>query len=419
MNDKIAILGLGYVGLPLATEFAKKFKVLGYDSDSKRVNELNLLVDKTKQVDSSKLKNALNNKLVLSSSEDMLKDFNVYISTVPTPVNSKKKPDLTYLISVSKTIGKYLKKGDLVIYESTVFPGCTEEECIPVLEKSSGLKFNKDFFCGYSPERINPGDQVNTLSSIKKVTSGSTPEAANYVDAIYKEIIKAGTHKVSSIKVAEASKSIENAQRDLNISFINELAIIFDHIGIDTNEVIEAAATKWNFLKFKPGLVGGHCISVDPYFLIHKAKSLGYSPEVILAGRNVNDNMGKFIASKVINLMKNKSIIVKGSKAIILGITYKENCNDIRNSKVPDIYHALKGYGMEVDIYDPLADKTDVQKNYGINLKFKPNTYQSIILAVPHNIFLERGIGRLRHPEGSVVYDVKSALDLKEVDGRL
>ena len=419
MNDKIAILGLGYVGLPLATEFAKKFKVLGYDSDSKRVNELNLLVDKTKQVDSSKLKNALNNKLVLSSSEDMLKDFNVYISTVPTPVNSKKKPDLTYLISVSKTIGKYLKKGDLVIYESTVFPGCTEEECIPVLEKSSGLKFNKDFFCGYSPERINPGDQVNTLSSIKKVTSGSTPEAANYVDAIYKEIIKAGTHKVSSIKVAEASKSIENAQRDLNISFINELAIIFDHIGIDTNEVIEAAATKWNFLKFKPGLVGGHCISVDPYFLIHKAKSLGYSPEVILAGRNVNDNMGKFIASKVINLMKNKSIIVKGSKSIILGITYKENCNDIRNSKVPDIYHALKGYGMEVDIYDPLADKTDVQKNYGINLKFKPNTYQSIILAVPHNIFLERGIGRLRHPEGSVVYDVKSALDLKEVDGRL
>ncbi|MDG2146829.1 MAG: nucleotide sugar dehydrogenase [Flavobacteriaceae bacterium] len=419
MNDKIAILGLGYVGLPLATEFAKKFKVLGYDCDSKRVNELNLLVDKTKQVDSSKLKNALKNKLVLSSSEDMLKDFNVYISTVPTPVDSKKKPDLTYLISVSKTIGKYLKKGDLVIYESTVFPGCTEEECVPVLEKSSGLTFNKDFFCGYSPERINPGDQVNTLVSIKKVTSGSTPETANHVDAIYEEIIKAGTHKVSSIKVAEASKSIENAQRDLNISFINELAIIFDHIGIDTNEVIEAAATKWNFLKFKPGLVGGHCISVDPYFLIHKAKSLGYSPEVILAGRNVNDNMGKFIASKIINLMKNKSIIVKGSTAIILGITYKENCNDIRNSKVPDIYHALKRYGIEVDIYDPLADKNDVQKNYGINLKFKPNTYQSIILAVPHNIFLERGIRHLRHPEGSVVYDVKSALDLKEVDGRL
>ena len=419
MKDKIAVIGLGYVGLPLALEFSKKFQVLGYDINPKRINQLNSYIDKTNQVDSNNLEDALEANLALSYKEESLKNYNIYISTVPTPVTPLKEPDLSHLILASKTIGKYLNKGDFVIYESTVFPGCTEEECVPVLENSSGLKFNIDFFCGYSPERINPGDKINTLVNIKKVTSGSTLEAAIKIDSIYKKIIKAGTYKVSSIKVAEASKSIENAQRDLNISFINELAIIFDRIGIDTNEVIEAAATKWNFLKFKPGLVGGHCISVDPYFLIHKANRLGYSPEVILAGRNVNDNMGKFIASKIIKLMKDKSITIKGSTAIILGITYKENCNDIRNSKVPDIYHALKAHGIKVDIHDPLADKNDVQKNYGISLKLKPNTYQSIILAVPHNIFLDRGIGHLRHPEESVVYDVKSALDIKEVDGRL
>jgi len=419
MNDRIAILGLGYVGLPLATEFAKKFKVLGYDSDPKRINELNLLIDKTKQVDHSKLKNALKKKLVLSSNEDMLKDFNVYISTVPTPVSSKKKPDLTYLISVSKTIGKYLKKGDLVIYESTVYPGCTEEECIPVLEKSSGLTFNKDFFCGYSPERINPGDQVNTLGSIKKVTSGSTPGAANHVDSIYKEIIKAGTHKVSSIKVAEASKAIENAQRDINISFINELSIIFDLMGIDTKEVLDAAGTKWNFLKFKPGLVGGHCISVDPYFLIHKAIALGYSPEVILAGRNVNDRMPKFIALKVIQLLKKKGFSVRKAKVLILGITYKEDCNDIRNSKIPEIFKVLEDHGCKVDIFDPIANSDEVKKRYGLKLKGKPVKYEAIILAVSHEVFISEGLNKYKSSLDSIIYDVKSVLSKEEIDDRL
>mgnify|MGYP003950679249 FL=1 len=419
MNDRIAILGLGYVGLPLATEFAKKFKVLGYDSDPKRVNELNLLIDKTKQVDPSKLKNALKKKLVLSSNEDILKDFNVYISTVPTPVSSKKKPDLTYLISVSKTIGKYLKKGDLVIYESTVYPGCTEEECIPVLEKSSGLTFNKDFFCGYSPERVNPGDQVNTLGSIKKVTSGSTPEAANHVDSIYKEIIKAGTHKVSSIKVAEASKAIENAQRDINISFINELSIIFDLMDIDTKEVLDAAGTKWNFLKFRPGLVGGHCISVDPYFLIHKAIALGYSPEVILAGRNVNDRMPKFIASKVIQLLKKKGFSVRKTKVLILGITYKEDCNDIRNSKIPEILKVLEDHGCKVDIFDPIANPDEVKKRYGLKLKEKPVKYEAIILAVSHEVFISEGLNKYKSSLDSIIYDVKSVLSREEIDDRL
>ncbi len=419
MNDRIAILGLGYVGLPLATEFAKKFKVLGYDSDPKRVNELNLLIDKTKQVDPSKLKNALKKKLVLSSNEYMLKDFNVYISTVPTPVSAKKKPDLTYLISVSKTIGKYLKKGDLVIYESTVYPGCTEEECIPVLEKSSGLTFNKDFFCGYSPERVNPGDQVNTLDSIKKVTSGSTPEAANLVDSIYKKIIKAGTHKVSSIKVAEASKAIENAQRDINISFINELSIIFDLMDIDTKEVLDAAGTKWNFLKFRPGLVGGHCISVDPYFLIHKAIALGYSPEVILAGRNVNDRMPKFIVSKVIQLLKKKGFSVRKSKVLILGITYKEDCNDIRNSKIPEIFKVLEDHGCKVDIFDPIANTDEVKKRYGLKLIEKPVKYEAIILAVSHEVFISEGLNKYKSSLDSIIYDVKSVLSKEEIDDRL
>ena len=419
MNDRIAILGLGYVGLPLATEFAKKFKVLGYDSDPKRVNELNLLIDKTKQVDPSKLKNVLKKKLVLSSNEDMLKDFNVYISTVPTPVSSKKKPDLTYLISVSKTIGKYLKKGDLVIYESTVYPGCTEEECVPVLEKSSGLTFNKDFFCGYSPERVNPGDQVNTLDSIKKVTSGSTPEAANLVDSIYKKIIKAGTHKVSSIKVAEASKAIENAQRDINISFINELSIIFDLMDIDTKEVLDAAGTKWNFLKFRPGLVGGHCISVDPYFLIHKAIALGYSPEVILAGRNVNDRMPKFIVSKVIQLLKKKGFSVRKSKVLILGITYKEDCNDIRNSKIPEIFKVLEDHGCKVDIFDPIANTDEVKKRYGLKLIEKPVKYEAIILAVSHEVFISEGLNKYKSSLDSIIYDVKSVLSKEEIDDRL
>tara|TARA_B100001029_G_scaffold117481_1_gene97377 strand:- start:28138 stop:29397 length:1260 start_codon:yes stop_codon:yes gene_type:complete len=419
MKDKIAVIGLGYVGLPLAIEFSKKFQVLGYDINPKRINQLNSYIDKTNQVDSNNLEDALEANLALSYKEESLKNYNIYISTVPTPVTPSKDPDLSHLILASKTIGKYLNKGDFVIYESTVFPGCTEEECVPVLEKSSGLKFNIDFFCGYSPERINPGDKVNTLTNIRKVTSGSTPDVANYIDSIYKKIIKAGTYKVSSIKVAEASKVIENAQRDLNISFINELAIIFDRIGIDTNEVIEAAGSKWNFLKFKPGLVGGHCISVDPYFLIHKAKRLGYSPEVISAGRNVNDNMGNFIASKIVSLMKSKSIKIKDSRAIILGITYKENCNDVRNSKIPDIFHALKSYGIKVDIYDPLADIKDVKEEYGITLKVSPKKYEAIVLAVAHNLFLEKGLNDFKSPKASVIYDVKSALKTEETDGRL
>ena len=419
MKDKIAVIGLGYVGLPLALEFSKKFQVLGYDINPKRINQLNSYIDKTNQVDSNNLEDALEANLALSYKEESLKNYNIYISTVPTPVTPSKEPDLSHLILASKTIGKYLNKGDFVIYESTVFPGCTEEECVPVLEKSSGLKFNIDFFCGYSPERINPGDKVNTLTNIRKVTSGSTPDVANYIDSIYKKIIKAGTYKVSSIKVAEASKVIENAQRDLNISFINELAIIFDRIGIDTNEVIEAAGSKWNFLKFKPGLVGGHCISVDPYFLIHKAKRLGYSPEVISAGRNVNDNMGNFIASKIVSLMKSKSIKIKDSRAIILGITYKENCNDVRNSKIPDIFHALKSYGIKVDIYDPLADIKDVKEEYGITLKVSPKKYEAIVLAVAHNLFLEKGLNDFKSPKASVIYDVKSALKTEETDGRL
>ncbi len=306
-----------------------------------------------------------------------------------------------------------------MIYESTVYPGCTEDDCVPVLERSSGLVFNKDFYCGYSPERINPGDKVNTLTKIKKVTSGSTPQAAQEVDALYNSIIEAGTHKTSSIKVAEASKAIENAQRDLNISFVNELALIFDRIGIDTTEVIEAAATKWNFLKFKPGLVGGHCISVDPYFLVHKAKSLGYTPEVILSGRNVNDQMGKFVASKVIRLMKEKGIKIQGSKALILGVTFKENCNDIRNSKVPDIYRELKESGLAVDLYDPIADGEQVTKTHQITLTKTPSKYQAIILAVSHDLFIENGVKDYKNPNGAVIYDIKSVLNRAEVDGRL
>ncbi len=419
MGDKIAIIGLGYVGLPLAIEFSKKYSVLGYDVDQKRVDRVNHFEDYTNQVDQKELKTALRDKLVISSEKDFLSDCNIYISTVPTPVKANKDPDLTYLMNASKTIGEYLKKGNLVIYESTVYPGCTEEYCIPILEEFSGLKFNKDFFCGYSPERINPGDRVNTLTSIKKVTSGSTNEIAERVDSLYKSIIKAGTHKAPSIKVAEASKVVENVQRDLNISLINELAIIFDLMGIDTNEVLESADTKWNFLKFKPGLVGGHCISVDPYFLIHKAKNLGYSPEVILAGRNVNNNIGNFIASKVVELIKKKGIQIRDSNSLILGITYKENCNDIRNSKVHDIFHSLKSYGINVDIHDPLANPEEVYNEYNIILKKEPAKYEAIILAVPHDVFLKQEINRFKSCKDSVIYDVKSVLTKKEIDGRL
>jgi len=418
MQKKIAVIGLGYVGLPLAFAFSKKFDVLAYDCHSTRVNELNKNFDRLDQLSSSDLKQATQ-RLTFSDKPDLLFDYNTYIITVPTPVTAEKNPDLSYLINASKTVGHQLKKGDMVIYESTVYPGCTEEDCVPVLEKASGLKFNTDFFCGYSPERINPGDKINTLTQIKKVTSGSTLEVAEEVDALYREIIKAGTHKAPSIKVAEAAKAIENAQRDLNISFVNELALIFDCMKIDTHDVLEAASTKWNFLPFKPGLVGGHCISVDPYFLTHKAIQLGYTPEVILSGRNVNDSIPQFVADKVIDLMKQKGIFNKKAKALILGITFKENFNDIRNSKVPEIYNALNNEGIEVEVYDPLANPELVKKQYGISLTKTPSKYQAVILAVAHQVFLEKGVGRYKNPNGAVVFDIKSALDREATDGRL
>ena len=416
---KIGIIGLGYVGLPLAIEFSKKHETIGFDLNQKRIEELNKGVDSTNEANLEELKTQLVNKLTLVDDLEKIKTCNIYIITVPTPITKFKTPDLSYLLSASDAIGSILKKGDVVIYESTVYPGCTEEECIPVLEKSSGLIYNKDFFCGYSPERINPGDKVNTLTKIKKVTSGSTPETAKIVDQLYSSIITAGTHLASSIKVAEASKAIENAQRDLNISFVNELALIFDKIGIDTEEVIDAAATKWNFLKFKPGLVGGHCISVDPYYLVHKAESMGYYPEVILSGRRVNDQMGKFVAEKIVKLMNQKGIPVRNSKALILGITFKEDCPDIRNSKVPDIYNELQNYGLQVDIYDPNAIKQEVKHEFNIDLIDQPNSYNAIILAVSHNEFKNLDLSSLKSKTGAVVYDIKSFLDKKSVDGRL
>ena len=418
-SHKIGIIGLGYVGLPLAIEFSKKHETIGFDLNQKRIEELNKGVDSTKEANLEELKTQLVNKLTLVDDLEKIKACNIYIITVPTPITKFKTPDLSYLLSASDAIGSILKKGDIVIYESTVYPGCTEEDCVPVLEKSSGLIYNKDFFCGYSPERINPGDKVNTLTKIKKVTSGSTPEIAKIVDQLYSSIITAGTHLASSIKVAEASKAIENAQRDLNISFVNELALIFDKIGIDTEEVIDAAATKWNFLKFKPGLVGGHCISVDPYYLAHKAESMGYYPEVILSGRRVNDQMGKFVAEKVVKLMNQKGIPVRNSKALILGITFKEDCPDIRNSKVPDIYNELQNYGLQVDIYDPNAIKQEVKHEFNIDLIDQPNSYDAIILAVSHNEFKNLDLSSLKSKTGAVVYDIKSFLDKKSVDGRL
>lgn len=418
-SHKIGIIGLGYVGLPLAIEFSKKHETIGFDLNQKRIEELNKVVDSTNEANLEELKTQLVNKLTLVDDLEKIKTCNIYIITVPTPITKFKTPDLSYLLSATNAIGSILKKGDVVIYESTVYPGCTEEDCVPVLEKSSGLIYNKDFFCGYSPERINPGDKVNTLTKIKKVTSGSTPKIAKIVDQLYSSIITAGTHLASSIKVAEASKAIENAQRDLNISFVNELALIFDKIGIDTEEVIDAAATKWNFLKFKPGLVGGHCISVDPYYLAHKAESLGYYPEVILSGRRVNDQMGKFVAEKVIKLMNQKGIPVRNSKALILGITFKEDCPDIRNSKVPDIYNELQNYGLQVDIYDPNATKQEVKHEFNINIIDQPNSYDAIILAVSHNEFKNLDLSSLKSKNGAVVYDIKSFLDKKSVDGRL
>lgn len=417
MTKKIGIIGLGYVGLPLAVEFGKVIDTLGFDINKQRIDELKGGHDRTLEVESHELKASM--KLSYSCNVEDLKAVQYFIVTVPTPVDEYKKPDLSPLVSASKTVGAVLKKGDIVIYESTVYPGCTEEVCVPVLEKVSGLKFNVDFFCGYSPERINPGDKLHRVTTIKKVTSGSTPEIAEEVDALYKKIIIAGTYKASSIKVAEAAKVIENSQRDINIAFVNELSMIFERVGIDTSEVLEAAGTKWNFLPFKPGLVGGHCIGVDPYYLTYKAESLGYHPEVILAGRRINDNMGAHIASRVIKLMAQNRLPVHDANILVLGITFKENCPDIRNSKVVDVIHELKSFGTQVDIYDPQADAEEVHHEYGLTLIAKPDKkYHAIVLAVSHNEFVSIDLSNIKHPN-TVLFDVKGIWKDKQVAGRL
>ena len=417
MHTSIAVIGLGYVGFPLAVEFGKLYPTLGFDIDQARIAELQRGFDRTQEVSESQLAAAVS--LRFSSQAEDLRECNTFIVTVPTPIDHFKKPDLSPLVKASEMIGRVLKKGDVVIYESTVYPGCTEEDCVPVLEKHSGLVFNQDFFCGYSPERINPGDKVNTLTKIKKVTSGSTPEVAEQVDALYRSIIQAGTHKASSIKVAEASKAIENAQRDVNISFVNELALIFDRMGIDTTEVLEAAGTKWNFLNFKPGLVGGHCIGVDPYYLLHKSESLGYYPQVILSGRRVNDNMGIFVANKLVKLMIQKGKKIGGARTLMLGITFKENCPDIRNSRVVDIYKELIDFGMEVDVYDPWANAEEVEKEHGISLvSTLGDAYDAIVLTVAHGEFLGLPFDKLKAKD-SIIFDIKSVLDKALVDARL
>jgi UDP-N-acetyl-D-galactosamine dehydrogenase len=427
-NDyKIAVIGLGYVGLPLAIEFGKKFKVLGFDINQSRIDELKLIKDRTNEADLEGMKKAMDLAktdpdlgLNFSAKVEDLNNYNVFIVTVPTPIDQFKAPDLAPLLKASEMLGKILKSNDIVIFESTVYPGCTEEDCVPVLEKYSGLKFNQDFYCGYSPERINPGDKLNTLTKIKKVTSGSTPEIAELVDQLYKTIITAGTHKAPSIKVAEASKAIENAQRDVNISFVNELALIFDRMGIDTNDVLDAAGTKWNFLKYKPGLVGGHCIGVDPYYLAHKAESLGYHPQVILSGRRVNDNMGMFVANKLVKLMIAKNHVISKSKVLVLGITFKEDCPDIRNSKVIDIVKELQQFNIEVEVFDPHADKHEVGEEYGIKLiDSLENTYDGIILAVSHQVFLGLELDKLKSSNLSVIFDTKSFLNRSLIDARL
>jgi UDP-N-acetyl-D-galactosamine dehydrogenase len=418
----IAVIGLGYVGLPLAVAFCSHFRILGYDISSPRVAELSSGKDRTLEVTESELQLALQSgKLLFTDRLEDIATAQCYVVTVPTPIDDYKTPDLTPLLAASKAIGSVLKKGDVVIYESTTYPGCTEEDCVPVLEKASGLVFNRDFFCGYSPERINPGDKVNTLTTIKKVTSGSTPEVAEWVDQLYRTIVKAGTFKASSLRVAEASKAIENAQRDVNISFVNELALIFDRLGIDTQEVLEAAGSKWNFLPFKPGLVGGHCIGVDPYYLAHKAQAVGYYPQVILSGRRVNDSMGVFVASKVVKLLIQKGTNVKGAKALILGLTFKENCPDLRNTRVVDILNELEQFGLQVDVHDPWADAQEAKHELGVTLtpKIDLNAYQAVVLAVSHREFSNLTLEPEASKRSYVLYDTKAFLPAAWVDGRL
>jgi len=421
MNNKLAIIGLGYVGLPLAVEFGKKFKTKGFDVNHERVQELEEGKDSTLEVNSEELQQAT--KLSFTTNLEEIQDCNIYIVTVPTPVDEQKKPDLTPLSKASTAVGKLLNTGDIVIYESTVYPGATEEICIPILEKQSGLKFNQGFYCGYSPERINPGDKEHRVTDIKKVTSGSTPEIANRVDALYQTIITAGTHKASSIKVAEAAKVIENTQRDVNIALINELALIFNKLDINTEEVLKAAGSKWNFLPFRPGLVGGHCIGVDPYYLTYKAIEVGYRPEMILAGRRLNDSMGCYVAGQVAELMTKKSIHVVDANILIMGLTFKENCPDIRNTRVVDLVKEFTDFNCSVDVYDPWIDKLEAEDEYGIiPIEFpEEGKYDAIVLAVAHNEFKELEAKKIRlfGKDSHVLYDIKYILDAEEVDGRL
>ena len=417
----IGVIGLGYVGLPLAVEFGKQFDTVGFDIHQARVDELNAGHDRTLEVDDRGLKSAT--QLICTTDVSALEAADIYIVTVPTPIDQYKRPDLTPLIKASQAVGKVLAPGNIVIYESTVYPGCTEEDCVPVLEEASGLKFNVDFFCGYSPERINPGDKKHTVTKIKKVTSGSTPEIGQVVDALYNTIITAGTHLAPSLKVAEAAKVIENSQRDINIAFVNELSKIFSLMEIDTLDVLEAAGTKWNFLPFRPGLVGGHCIGVDPYYLTQKAQSLGYHPQIILAGRRLNDDMGRYVASEVVKLMIKKGQRVQNAKVLVLGITFKENCPDIRNSRAIDVIRELADYGCEVEVHDPWADADEVKQAYDIDLIERPNgkletQYDTVVLAVGHDQFKELQFNRC-HKNNVVLYDIKSILDKQDVDGRL
>lgn len=427
-NRTIAVVGLGYVGLPLAIEYGKKYRVIGFDVFQARVEELERGEDHTKEADLAGMKQARDLfrqtgtiGLTFTSNSEELKQVNTYIVTVPTPIDRFNNPDLTPLLKASATIGRTLNQGDIVIYESTVYPGCTEEDCVPVLERESGLVFNRDFFCGYSPERINPGDKVNTLTKIRKITSGSTPEVADIVDALYNSILENGTHRAPNMKVAEAAKAVENSQRDVNISFMNELALICDRVGIDTNDVIEAAGTKWNFLKYRPGLVGGHCISVDPYYLAHKAKALGYDSQVILSGRAVNNSIAKFIADKVLKLMIQKDHKIKGAPILVLGITFKENCPDCRNTKIVDIVDELEEFGCQVDIYDPWASPQVVSHEYGKQLISTVNPdkdYAAVIACVAHDEFCQFDFAKYR-AKNAVIYDVKNFVDRSLVDGRL
>ncbi len=418
---KLSIIGLGYVGLPLAVEFGRKRSVVGFDINQRRIDELKAGNDFTLETTQEEL--AAAKQLSYTTHLDDLRACNCFIVTVPTPIDEYKRPDLTPLMKASETVGKVLKKGDIVIYESTVYPGCTEEDCVPVLEKHSGLNFNQDFYCGYSPERINPGDKEHRVTNIKKVTSGSTPEIADLVDALYNEIITVGTHRADSIKVAEASKVIENTQRDLNIALINELALIFNRMGIDTEAVLKAAGSKWNFLPFRPGLVGGHCIGVDPYYLTHKAQAIGYHPEIILAGRRLNDSMGAYVVAQLVKAMTKRRIQVEGAKVLVMGLTFKENCPDLRNTRVVDIVAELKAYNCEVDVYDPWVTAEEAQHEYGILPISKPKsgTYDAIILAVAHHQFKDMGAAEIRDlgKPASVLYDLKYVLTTQESDLRL